>query len=166
MGKNLIILGAGGFASTVRDVAEQLGYEIIAMLDDKLLGFELSNFSSYISQTTEFITAFGNNELRLKWIEEIEKYGGKLATLIHPTAYVSPRVSIGEGTVILPNAVVNTGVELGRGCILNLGCIVDHDCVIEEGVHICLGAIVKGENKINRCEKVEAGMVIERNTRK
>lgn len=51
---------------------------------------------------------------------------------------------------------------MGRGCIINLGAIVDHDCVIEEGVHICLNAIIKGDNRIQRCMKIEAGQVIER----
>lgn len=37
-------------------------------------------------------------------------------------------------------------------------------CVIEEGVHICLGAIVKAENRISKCMKIEAGTVIENRT--
>ena len=32
---------------------------------------------------------------------------------------------------------------------------------IEEGVHICLGAIVKGENRVKTLSKIEAGEVIE-----
>ncbi len=37
-------------------------------------------------------------------------------------------------------------------------------CVVEEGAHICLGAIVKAENQIPKCMKVEAGTVIENRT--
>lgn len=33
--KKLVILGNGGYAHTLIDVAEQLGYEILAVLDDK-----------------------------------------------------------------------------------------------------------------------------------
>ena len=32
MSKKLVILGAGGYANTVKDVSEQLGYDVIAML--------------------------------------------------------------------------------------------------------------------------------------
>ena len=53
-----------------------------------------------------------------------------------------------------------------KGCIINLGAIVDHGCILEEGVHICLGAIVKGENRIEKCSKIEAGEVVERGSRK
>ena len=61
---------------------------------------------------------------------------------------------------------VKTDVVVGRGCIINLGAIVDHGCILEEGVHICLGAIVKGENRIENCNKIEASEVVERGTRK
>ena len=159
--KQLVILGSGGYGHTVADVAEQLGYNIL-FLDDSLPGHELSSFSSYIDDQTEFIPAFGNNEFRLSWCDRITQAGGKLATLIHPTAYVSPTASIAPGTVILPHAIINTDVVIDRGCIINLGAIVDHGCIIEEGVHICLGAIVKGENRIERLSKIEAGEVVER----
>lgn len=162
----LVILGAGGYGRTVQDIAEQLGYDSIVILDDADIDCPLSSFVSFVSNDTEFIPAFGNNDFRLSWCERIlATPEATLATLIHSTAYVSPRASVASGTVILPHAVVNTGVEVGTGCILNIGCLIDHDCVIEEGVHICVGAIVKGENRIPRCEKVEAGEIVERNTR-
>ncbi len=68
------------------------------------------------------------------------------------------------GTVVLPKAIINTGVKIECGCIINSGAIIDHGCVIEDGVHICLGAIIKAENQIPRCMKVDAGMVIENRT--
>lgn len=163
--KQLVVLGSGGYGHTVADVAEQLGYNIL-FLDDSLPGYELSTFSSYIDDHTEFIPAFGNNEFRLSWCNRITQSGAELATLIHPTAYVSPKASIAPGTVILPHAIVNTDSVINRGSIVNLGSIVDHGCIIEEGVHVCLGAIVKGENRIQRLSKIEAGEVVERGQRK
>lgn len=35
MFKRLVILGSGGYGNTVLDIAKQLGYEIVAILDDK-----------------------------------------------------------------------------------------------------------------------------------
>ena len=163
--KRLIILGSGGYGHTVADVAEQLGYTTI-VLDDTDSAHPLSSFPSYINPTPFFIPAFGNNSFRLEWINRIEESGGQLVTLIHPTAYVSPTASIKPGTVILPHAIINTDVVINSGCIINLGAIVDHGCIIEEGVHVCLGAIVKGENRIEKCSKIEAGEVVERGSRK
>lgn len=161
----LVILGAGGYGRTVADIAQQLDYSTI-VLDDADSGHPLSSFQSYINFSTSFIPAFGNNAFRMEWINKIEESGGKLVTLIHPTAYVSPTTIISPGTVILPHAIVNTDVVVGKGCIINLGAIVDHGCILEEGVHICLGAIVKGENRIEKCSKIEAGEVLERGSRK
>ena len=157
----LVILGAGGYGRTVADVAHQLDYSTI-VLDDADPAHPLSSFQSYIDFSTSFIPAFGNNAFRMEWINKIEESGGQLATLIHPTAYVSPTAIINPGTVILPHAIINTDVVVGKGCIINLGAIVDHGCILEEGVHICLGAIVKGENRIEKYSKIEAGEVVER----
>lgn len=160
-GERLVILGSGGYGRTVADLATQLGYEII-VLDDLIPEHPLSSYTDYIGKAgVKFIPAFGNNEFRLEWICTLQNHGAELATLIHPTAYISPASRIYEGTVVLPHAVVNTDVEIGRGCIVNVGSIVDHGCVIEEGVHLCLGCIVKGENRVRRLTKIEAGEVIE-----
>ena len=64
MSKKLVILGAGGYANTVKDVSEQLGYDVIAMLDDRFADRTLDSFTKYIADDTEFIPAFGNNEFR------------------------------------------------------------------------------------------------------
>ena len=163
--KRLVILGSGGYGHTVADIAHQLGYSTI-VLDDADSDHPLSSFQSYINFSTLFIPAFGNNAFRMEWINRIEESGGQLATLIHPTAYVSPKASIACGTVILPHAIVNTDVVVGKGCIINLGAIVDHGCVLEEGVHIAPGAVIKGENRIEKCSKIETGEVVERGSRK
>lgn len=163
--KRLVILGSGGYGRTVYDVAEQLGYSI-TVLDDSDSEHPLDSFSLYVKNDVEFIPAFGNNEFRLRWLERIEKAGGKPATLVHPSAYVSPIAHVSEGCVILPGAVINTGTRIGKGCIINLGATVDHDVIIEDGVHLCIRCIIKGENRISCCEKIEAGEIIERATRK
>ena len=165
MEKKLVILGAGGYGRTVQDIARQLNYTTI-VLDDADPVHPLASFQTYINSSTSFIPAFGNNAFRMEWINRIEESSGQLATLIHTTAYVSPTATISPGTVILPHAIINTDVVVSKGCIINLGAIVDHGCILEEGVHICLGAIVKGENRIEKCSKVEAGAVVERGTRK
>ena len=161
----LVILGAGGYGRTVADVAEQLGYTTI-VLDDADSVHPLSSFQSYIDSSTSFIPAFGNNAFRMEWINRIEESGGQLTTLIHPTAYVSPTATIFPGTVVLPQAIINTDVVVGKGCIINLGAIIDHGCILEDGVHLAPGAIVKGENRIDKCSKIEAGEVVERESRK
>lgn len=173
----LIILGAGGYGRTVADIARQSGrYTEVCFLDDKYAGESVtdtsdnliigkcSDYINHIDSATELYPAFGNNEERLQWIERLEDAGANIPTIIHDTAYVSPEATIERGTVVLPKAIINTSVVVNSGCIINCSAIIDHGCVIEDGVHICLGTIVKAENRIPRCMKVEAGVVIENRT--
>lgn len=108
----------------------------------------------------EIYPAFGNNTARLKWMNRLISEGYKVPTIIHSTAYISPRASVDIGTVVLPKSIINTDTRVGKGCIINCGAIIDHGCIIEDGCHICLGAIIKGENRISSCTKIEAGEVI------
>ncbi len=157
----LIILGAGGYGQMIADVAEQLGYEVSFLDDRSEKAIDIcTNFEQYIAEDTCFYPAFGNNESRVMWLEKLTEAGCNILTIIHPTAYVSPKAHVYPGTAILPGAIVNTGCIIKSGCIVNCGVVVDHGCTLEEGVHVCLGAIVKAENHLPRCMKVEAGTVI------
>ena len=163
----LVILGAGGYGRTVADIAEQSGkYDEIIFLDDNsdIAVGKCADYAKFKAEGTEIYPAFGNNSGRLDWLNRLNAEGINIPTLIHKTAYVSPKAAINEGTVVLPNAVINTDVIIEKGCIINCGAIIDHGCIIEEGVHICLGAIVKGENRIEKCKKIEAGEVVQLRT--
>lgn len=163
----LIILGAGGYGRTVGDVEAQLGYDV-AFLDDNSLADDVlgkcEDFARFREGDTFFYPAFGSNEMRLNWLNRLIAADCQIPTIIHPTAYVSPTANVEPGVVILPHAIVNTNCTVKTGCIVNCGAIVDHGCVLEEGAHICLGAIVKAENRIPRCMKVEAGEIVANRT--
>lgn len=163
--RKLLILGAGGYGRTVADLARQLGiYDKIAFLDDQKTGAEIlgtcEEYPMFSGEDTEVYPAFGNNEIRAKWLERLNWEDIPVPTLIHPSAYVSPTAQLGAGTVVLPKAVVNTGCVVKEGCILNIGVLVDHDCVIGEGTHLCPGVIVKAENRIPAGTRLESGTVV------
>lgn len=169
MKPKLIILGSGGYGRVVADVAEQLGkYESIRFLDDNdtrndILG-KCADYADFADENTEFYPAFGNNDLRMKWIDEILEKGLNIATIIHPTAYISPTVTIDVGTVILPKAAINSYTQIGKGVLVNMGALIDHNCALGDGCHICLGAMIKADNHIPAGLKIEAGQVVENRT--
>lgn len=163
---NLILIGAGGYGRTIADLASQtkkflkIYYLDDNKSDDDVVG-KTSDFKDFISEENIFYPAIGNNFIRLEWLKKLEDSNANILTLVHPTAYVSPTVNIGLGSIILPHAVVNTDTVIGKACIINCAAVIDHGCVIEDGVHICLGAIVKGENRIASQKKIEAGEIIQ-----
>lgn len=161
----LIVFGAGGFGQTVKDVASQSGrYFEVVFLDDQSAAADVlgkcSDYPAFTDERTEFLVALGNNALRKQWLETLAEAKANIATLIHPSAYVSPTASISEGCIVLPQAVVNTNCVLNRGCIVNIGALVDHGCVLEECVHVAPGGIIKAENRIPALLKIESGEII------
>ena len=168
--RKLLILGAGGYGKTVADMAAQLGcYQKIAFLDDGKEGVpgvlgKCDDFLQFADESTEMYPAFGNNEVRMAWLERFEEHGIKVPSIVHPSAYVSPLATLYAGVTVLPKAVVNTGVVVKNGCIINIGALIDHDSVIEPGCHLAPGAIVKAENRIPAFSKIDSGTVVENRT--
>jgi len=56
--------------------------------------------------------------------------------IVHPTAEVSPRASIGDGCRIWHQAQVREGTRLGKNCILGKGAYVDLNVLIGDNVKI------------------------------
>ncbi|WP_051688631.1 PglD-related sugar-binding protein [Butyrivibrio sp. AE2032] len=122
----LIIIGAGGFGRTVRDLAEQSGkYEKILFLDDAASGDgnevagKVSDFKNFIDDDTEFLVAFGNNELRHKTLVDIGEAGGKIGSLIHSTAYVSPTALVGRQWCLSPMWYTFRQLSMNRNTALS-----------------------------------------------
>jgi len=111
-----------------------------------------------------FFVAFGDNEMRAHWLKALMAVDVPIVNIIHPSAYISPKAILGKGVAILPKALVNSYCVIETGCMINSGAIVDHDTTIGEYAHVCVGAIVKADNKIPAMMKIEAGNVIERFT--
>lgn len=162
----LIILGSGGYGRVVSDIASQSAlYDEILFLDDNATAPDvLGKCEEFQRFDGEFYPAFGNNEARVSWIRRLTGAGKKVATIVHPTAYVSPTATLGVGVTVLPNASVGSFTVVGDGCIINMGALIDHNCTIAQGCHICLGAIVKADNHLPETLKIEAGQVVENRT--
>lgn len=159
--KSLLIIGAGGHGKVVAEVAEDLGYKRIDFLDDNAqnaLG-KIEDIGKYTNYGEAFC-GIGDNKLRGDIIQEIKKTGYSLATLIHPSAYVSRSAKIGQGSIIEPGAMINANSIIGEGAIVSLGALIDHDVVVGEYAHINSGAIVKAGGSVPSYEKLEAGAVV------
>lgn len=161
----LVIIGASGHGKVIADIAVKCGYKDILFLDDnenvkECAGFPvIGKVSDAVTMEDDKIVAIGNAEIRQK----IQSQLSNLVTLIHPSAVVSRRVKIGEGTVIMAGAVINTDVVVGKGCIINTGASVDHDCKLEDFVHVSVGAHVAGTVSIGSKTWIGAGATVSNN---
>lgn len=160
MEKNLILIGGGGHCKSVIEVAESAGYTILGILDKpeevgkKVLAYEVIGVDDDIPQyidKAEFIITVGfikDPSLRIKLYNKVIQTGGKFATLIASTAYVSKYAKIGQGTVVMHQAFVNAGAEIGENVIVNTFANIEHDACIGNQCHISTGTMINGDCKV------------------
>ncbi|MCC8138445.1 MAG: PglB [Clostridiales bacterium] len=158
---NLLILGAGGHGRVALEVAEATGqYDNIAFLDDNkdrsnIIG-KLSNYDKFTGQFDYAFVAIGKPEVRKKY-QELLTHKYKIATLIDPSAHISPSSSVGIGTLVMIGAVIQANCRIGAGCIISAGAIVDHDSVLNDYCHINAGAIVPSMSTVVSMTKLDYG---------
>ncbi|EHA14334.1 acetyltransferase [Halomonas sp. HAL1] len=168
--KRLAIFGASGHGKVVADIALLSGWQEIDFYDDAwpekktlahwILKGAFIDLIKVLDSYDGVIVAIGNNAIRETMTVKIKTLQGRLATLIHPQAIVSPFANIEEGVVVVGGAVINAFATLGLGCIVNTGATVGHDCHISSCVHIAPGANVAGNVTIGRNCWVGVGAAI------
>ena len=138
--RDLVIIGAGGFAREVAWLAEEVGeFAVKGFLDDNaqvgevhfdypVLG-KVSEWQEYAQ--CEFVVAIGAPRARLHVVQAMEAVGTpKWASLVHPTASVSRNVELGHGSVITAGCVVTTDIHIGAHNHVNINATIGHDCVM------------------------------------
>lgn len=164
--KNLILIGGGGHCKSVIDVIESANYNILGILDvadkigEKVLSTPIigadSEIEKYIDRAEFLITVgfISNPILRIQLSDLVKKCGGKLATIVAPTAHVSKHATIGEGSIIMHNVVVNADARVGTNCIINTFANIEHEAIIGNHCHISTGSMINGA-----CEIGEASFI-------
>lgn len=152
----LVIIGGGGHGRVCLDAGTAAGFEVVAFCDTRHPHGALINgvpvVASTIAElkgefspdTVQLFVAIGDNASREALMRDAIEHGYVLATLIHPSATISPSAVIGRGTVVMPGVVINANATIGRGCIINTAASVDHDCVVGDFAQICPGVRLAG----------------------
>lgn len=157
--KKVIIIGASGHGKVIADIVKANGDEVLGYLDDDESKDTLGKVEDWKKFDTEFVIGIGNAEIR----ERISQIPCTWYTAIHPTAVISPKSVIGEGTVVMANAVVNAGAVIGKHCIINTGAIVEHDNKLEDYVHVSVGAKLGGTVTVGKSTWIGIGAVVSNN---
>lgn len=150
----LVVIGGGGHAGVVIDVARAAGFTIVAALDGGAIGkvcngVEVVGDDSMALQFLEggvgnAVVALGDNTLRFRIGDSLRALGFRFPAIVHPSAVISPSAEIGAGTVVMPAAVINAGATVGEFAIINTAAVVEHDCVLGDGSHIAPGTVLGG----------------------
>jgi sugar O-acyltransferase (sialic acid O-acetyltransferase NeuD family) len=187
----IIILGASGHARVCMDILEAQGKTIVGFCDDNhelnsivvhghsVLGDTSVAISLIKEKGIDYFVAIGNNEHRKKVGEMMQKKCNKSPiNAIHPSAVISPNVTMGCGNFIAPGAIINIDTKLMDFTIINTGATLDHDnyiqsyaqispgcniagnVMIEEGAFLGTGAVVLPELTIGTYAIIGAGAVV------
>lgn len=156
----MVLYGASGHCKVVMEIVEALGLPIEYIVDDnpeikELLGYEVRrNCDIY----DDAIITIGKNWIRKQIFEQIKV--NRYVTAVHPTAIVSPRATIGDGSVLMQGAIIQSCAHIGKQCIVNTGASVGHDVTIGDFVHVASHATITGGAIIEEGTWIGASSVI------
>ena len=155
--RDLIIIGGNvrGQLAAVLEVSKSLGtFNVIGFIDKEVssdieyhgeiipyLGSS-ENLESINFPDCYFHIAVGDNFARSLIMKRLINLNKNLATLVHPTAYISPRCKIGEGVFVGGGTTINGDSVIGDATIVEAGCVIEHNSKIGEAACISSGACV------------------------
>jgi acetyltransferase EpsM len=147
----IVVAGCGGHAKVVIEACRAAGMAVAGCLGEgdafhgvPVLGDERLLRDPAFLAAYSVVPARGDRALRRPLSETVLANGGRLGTVIHPAAIVSPTAMIDAGSVVLAGAILGPDVRVGRFAIANHGASVDHDSRLEDGVNLCPGARLAG----------------------
>lgn len=170
--KQIYVLGVGHNTPVFIDLALACGYTISGLYhynDErtgeydhgmKIIGSFEDLFSLESLSGMEFLLTMGDNEIRTSLSHQIINKGGKVPTLIHPSAvisvfatispigvYISPFTyvqadsSVGSNTVLLSHVNISHTTKIGCSCFIAGGATVGAYTTVNDFVFIGQGAL-------------------------
>lgn len=171
-----IIVGAGGHARVLADALLIMGANVKGFTDNNparhgatLCGLPVLGgddvLQSIDRKTTWLVNGLGctdNHKPSIRWSVQkaLMAEGWRFASVIHPSACISPFALLGLGVQIMAGSVVHAAARIGDGVILNTCSIVEHDAIIGDWSHLAPGATVCGQVQLGEFSLIGAGAVI------
>lgn len=187
--KTLVIIGSGGHAGCLRDIARLAGFQVAgfidrtrpagtAVLDLEILGGdERLQDEAFISRH-HFAIGIGHPLARHRYGEWLLHQGAELPVIVNPSAFVSPHATLGQGVLLMGMNAVNHGacienfvaldwqVTLGHGAYLGTaafaapGSRVAGDVVCGDDTYLGLGCQVIEKVRIGKGCLIGAGATV------
>jgi sugar O-acyltransferase (sialic acid O-acetyltransferase NeuD family) len=169
MTTDIILIGSGGHAVSITNVAHSCGYTVVNYVDDNKSGETL--LETPIISTDEchnlfpkhnFCIAIGDNEVRHRVVDEYKSKlsDAKFPSLIHSSCVIGVASNISEGTVVMPQTNIGPNSTVGNFCIVNTGSSIDHDCILNDYVSIGPGVITGGNVTIGARSAISIGTIV------
>lgn len=152
----VVLIGAGSLGRDALSVAHALGADgaVRGFVDDReeLWGSDVNGVPvlggvDWLEEHAEGARALltvGSPAARRTLDGRLTEAGVSWATWVHPTAVLTPSVSVAEGVLIMARVTTTIDARIGRHAVLNPGCTLAHDVVIEDFAYLSPGVDLAG----------------------
>lgn len=162
--ERLLILGFGGHARSVADVAIACGFTELAFIEESaregedFLGHPvMAQLAPFVGRDWQVFPAAGDNQKRSEQYARALELGFAVATLVSPRASLGVGATIAAGSFVGHLAHVGPMARVGQACIINTAALVEHECEIGDFCHVSIKAAVAGRTRIGRYSMLGAG---------
>lgn len=163
--KKLYVLGVGHYTPVCIDLALDCNYEIAGLFhfnNDRtgetdhgfrILGSFDDLFANESLSEMSFLFSMGDTRIRQSLAEQIKSKGGKVPTLVHPSANISRFTTISEENVLIfPQVVIQADTTIHENSIICGSSIICHHSIIGKNCFIApkalIGAYTNIENNV------------------
>lgn len=175
MTKKIIILGGEGnggvVAACIHDMNVRLNnhdFEVMGFLNDFMEKGETIQTFPVLGKTSEvslfiedkdvmFVYAIhpvGHGSLRINLFNKINIPEDRLATIIHPHAFIGIDSTIEAGAFIMANSYIGPGAVIKKCALVMANTVIGHNTEVGEYCHISAGAVVSSYVKIGTASDV------------
>ena len=172
--KPLLIAGNGSLSVEIADLVSQIPeFEVVGFVENmdssrcqsKLEGLPIIwvDELAALSKTHWAVCGLATTH-RSRFTNQIAAYGMKFATLIHPTAQVSTKSTVKEGSIISPGVIIASHTHLGCHVLVNRGVLIGHHTRINDYATIQPGANIAGVCHIGEASYIGMGAIVRDNT--
>ncbi|TGN39927.1 acetyltransferase [Marinobacter confluentis] len=174
-GRPSILLGAGGHARVVLELAIACGASVKGVCDPELSGRGVSLWHTvpvlggddYLNGVTPedvwILNGIGmmpGSGVRHSIFQRLSQAGFEFPALTHPAAWVAGSATLEAGAQIMAGAIVQAGVFVGLNTIINTRSSVDHDSLIGSHCHIAPGVTLCGDVQVGDHTFIGAGATV------
>ena len=166
----LLVLGTRTLAVEIADIAADVpGVQVagfVENLNPELCQEKLENLPvlwvgamAPLAQSHSAICGLATTH-RSRFVEQVAAYGIPFATIIHPSARISSKSAVGEGTLLSVGVIVAAHTHLSRHVLVNRGALIGHHTEIGDYVSIQPGANIAGACRIGEATYIGMGAIV------
>jgi len=171
--KDLVIIGASGFAKEVMWLAEDYNrthhcWNILGFINnepsEEVMGYPVVGDDDWLinrNTETDVLLGIGNVIVKKKLYEKYKENPYlTFPTIISNNAIVSDHVKFGIGCIVCAGTIITVDVTIGNFVTLNLGCTVGHDVVMDDFIQVNPCTNISGNVHISDCCDIGTGVQI------